>query len=41
MFIMVSVYGIISLLASTFGLNLTSTNVNTNVNVPTASFVGS
>jgi ABC-type phosphate transport system permease subunit len=41
MLIMVSVYGIISLLATTFGLNLTNPTVNTNVNVPTASFVGS
>ena len=40
MFIMVSVYGIISLLTSTFGLNLTSPNVNTDIKVPTASFVG-
>jgi ABC-type phosphate transport system permease subunit len=40
MLIMVSVYGIISLLDSTFGLNLSNPTVNTNINVPTASFVG-
>ena len=40
MLIMVSVYGIIALLDSTFGLNLSNPNINANnVNVPTANFV--
>lgn len=41
MFIMVSVYGIISLLDSTFGLNISNPNVNTqNINVPSVNFTG-
>ena len=41
MFIMVSVYGIISLIDSTFGLNVASQNVNTqNVDTPTITFTG-
>jgi ABC-type phosphate transport system permease subunit len=40
MFIMVSVYGIIALLDSTFGLNISSQSTNTNVNVPTINFTG-
>ena len=41
MFIMVSVYGIIALLDSTFGLNLSNQNINTqNVNVPSVNFTG-
>ncbi len=40
MFIMVSVYGIIALLDSTFGLNLSNPSANTNVNVPTINLFG-
>ena len=41
MFVMVSVYGIIALLDSTFGLHVSNPNINTtNVNVPTVNFVG-
>jgi hypothetical protein len=40
MFIMVSVYGIISLLDSTFGLNISNPSANTNANVPTINLTG-
>ncbi len=41
MFIMVSVYGIIALLDSTFGLNISSQNISTtNVNTPAINFTG-
>jgi|SRR5665213_3622834 len=40
MFIMVSVYGLIALLDSTFGLNISNPTVNTNVTVPTVNFTG-
>ena len=41
MVIMVSVYGIIALLDNTFGLNVSSPNVNVNsVNTPTVNFIG-
>jgi ABC-type phosphate transport system permease subunit len=41
MFIMVSVYGIISLLDSTFGLNVANPNYNTqSVSAPNVQFVG-
>jgi ABC-type phosphate transport system permease subunit len=40
MFIMVSVYGILSLLASTFGLNVANPTINTDISVPTNSFIG-